>query len=301
MITSNEESTPMLAAGSRIGEYDLIRYVTSGAMSEVYEGRRAGSETSVAVKILHLDLCLYPTVVTRFLNEALALEALKHERIIALFAWGRLPEKPPFMVLEWLPCSLEQALERAGGPLELAVAARIAAQIAEATATMHDRGIVHRDLKPANILLTEGDLGRAEIKLADFGLIKVLGKKTGITVPGAMAPIDVYPLSTAGSDLLGTCEYMAPEQWIQSKNVDARADVYSLGVLLFQMITGELPFQAVQPKDWMALHTLRTPPLHRLDGLTPLPLRDLIARMLSKKIAPRPTMREVMSELALVQ
>ena len=291
----------MHAAGSRVGDYDLVRYVTSGAMSEVYEGRRSGSETSVAVKILHLDLCLYPNVVTRFLNEALALEALKHERIIALFAWGRLPETPPFMVLEWLPCSLEQALARAAGPLSTAVAARIGAQIAEAAAALHDRGIVHRDLKPANILLTEDNLTRAETKLADFGLMKVLGRKAENAVPGAAAPIDLFPLSTAGSDLLGTCESMAPEQWIQSKSVDARADVYSLGVLLFQMITGALPFVAAQPKDWMALHTLRTPPLDRLDELAPLPLRELIARMLSKKIAPRPTMREVMSELAMAQ
>lgn len=291
----------MLAEGSRIGDYDLLRYVTSGAMSEVYEGRRAGSEASVAVKILHLDLCLYPNVVTRFLNEALALEVLKHERIIALFAWGRLPEMPPFMVLEWLPCSLEQALERAGGPLTTSIAARVAAQIAEAAAVLHDRGIVHRDLKPANILLTEDALAHAEIKLADLGLIKVLGGRTANAVPGAAAPIDVFPLSTAGSDLLGTSEYMAPEQWIQSKSVDGKADVYSLGVLLFQMITGGLPFLAAQPKEWMALHTLRTPPLGRLDDRAPLPLRELIARMLSKKSAPRPTMHQVVNELALVQ
>lgn len=297
MTAQREESTFMLASGSRIGDYELLRYVTSGAMSEVYEGRHVATGAAAAVKLLHRDLCVHANVVTRFLNEARALEALEHERIVTLLAWGLVPDGPPFMVLEWLPFSLDQALERTGEAIASPIAARVAMQIAEAAATLHERGVIHRDLKPANILMTEADPGRAELKLADFGLIKVLGLKPA----GPQSPIDIFAISTAGSDLLGTPEYTAPEQWIQSKSVDAKADVYSLGVLLFQMLTGCLPFLASQPKEWMALHTLRTPPLERLDGRAPPALRNLVAQMMSKKTAPRPTMREVASALTLVK
>lgn len=287
----------MLARGLRIGDYELLRYVVSGAMSEVYEGRHAGRGHPVAMKVLHPDLCLDRNMVARFLNEARSLEILKHERLIAVLAWGCLPEGRPFMVLEWLPHSLEQALTRAGGAVTSDVAASAAAQVAEAVVALHDRGIVHRDLKPANILLVQEDLAGAALKLADLSLAKVVREKAaeGEADPGS--PLSVIHISTDGSDVLGTPEYMAPEQWIRSKSVDDKADVYSLGVLLFRMIAGRLPFIAAQPKEWMGLHLLQSPPLDLLEGLAPAALRELIAQTLDKKTAPRPSMRDVLERL----
>lgn len=291
----------MLAPGSFIEGYELLRHVATGAMSEVYEGRRPGDGRHVAVKVMHQDLCVHADLLTRFHNEARMLEGLRHARLVALFTWGTLPEGPPYMVVEWMPHSLEQALERAGGSVPSRVAARAGAQIGEALSALHDSGFIHRDVKPANVLLAGEDLSSAELKLADLGLAKVLRNGPGGATQGGSTPIPVFPISTGGSDLLGTWAYMAPEQWIQPKSVDPKADVYSLGVLLFQMIAGCLPFTANQQKDLMALHVLRSPPLDLLEGRASPPLRGLVARMLSKKAVTRPTMREVAEQLAALQ
>lgn len=291
----------MLAPGLHIGDYELLRYIATGAMSDVYEGRHSDGGPPVAVKVMHEDLCAHADLLTRFHNEARALEALRDARVIAIFAWGILPEGPPYMVLEWLPHSLEQVLTRTGGPIQSEVAARAGAQIAEALATLHDRGVIHRDVKPANVLLAEEDLSRAELKLADLGLCKVFQEGAVVAGPENAAVIPVFPLSTGGSDLLGTWEYMAPEQWIQSKTAGPKADVYSLGVLLFQMVAGRLPFTANEQRKWMAFHVLRSPPLDLLEGRASPLLGELIARMLSKKVAERPAMREAAETLAALR
>ena len=287
----------MLAKGTRIADYEVLRHVTNGGMSEVYEGRHGGRGGPVAIKVLHPDLCVERDMVVRFLNEARSLEALKHERLIPVFAWGCLPEGRPFMVLEWLPHDLGQALARAGGSVASDVAVRAAAQIAEAALALHDRNILHRDLKPANVLLAQEDLAGAELKLADLSLAKVVREESGEGEPDPGAPLGILHVSTGGNDQLGTPEYMAPEQWIRSKSVDGKADVYSLGVLLFQMITGRLPFIAEQPKEWMGLHLLQSPPLDLLEGLAPAALRDIVGQMLGKKAGPRPSMRYVLEQL----
>ncbi|EYF05351.1 serine/threonine-protein kinase [Chondromyces apiculatus] len=288
----------MLAAGSRLGDYEVLGRAGSGAVSDVYEGRHVHDGRQVAIKRMRPELCFHVDTLTRFHNEARVLEALKHPRIIALFARGESPEGPPYMVLEWLPHTLEAALQRSGGRQPSQSAVRAATHIAEALCALHDRSIVHRDLKPTNILLAETDLASGELKLADLGLAKFSGGEAAVA-GGEGAPSNpVFPVSTGGNDVLGTWEYMAPEQWVQAKTVDARADVYSLGVLLFQMLAGHLPFQAEREKDWMALHLLRSPPIHLLDGLAPPPLRDLIAQMLSKKAMHRPTMPEALSALS---
>ena len=286
----------MVEPGLQIADYELLRHVAGGATSDVYEGRHAASGQPVAVKVLYREHCLDDAIVTRFLNEACALQELRHARILTIITWGRLLEGRPFMVLEWLPHTLAQALARAGGAVPSRVAASLAAQMAEALAALHDRGAIHRDLKPANVLLTREDLATAEIKLADLGLAKILRETTA-----AAAPLGVFPISTGGSDRLGTWEYMAPEQWIRSKSVDPKADVYALGVLLFQMIAGRLPFVAEHQKEWMGSHLLESPPMHLLAGRAVRPLRDLVAQMLGKKAAPRPTMGDVAAQLTALQ
>jgi len=277
----------MLPPGLRIGEHVIVRHAASGAMGEVYEGRHVSTGHPVAVKVLYPEWCLHPEVIARFLNEAHALQRLQHARIVTAFAWGTLPDGPPFMLLEWLPSNLHQALERAGGALPPRAAVRVATQLAEALEALHAQGLIHRDLKPANVLLARENLDALEVKLADLGLAKALEAPPSLAVP----------VSTGGSALLGTWEYMAPEQWIQSKHVDPKADVYALGVLVFQLLTGRLPFVAGQQKDWMYFHLMEPPPLHLLDGLVPQPTVALIARMLSKKASPRPAMHEVAEQL----
>ncbi|AKT40069.1 serine/threonine-protein kinase [Chondromyces crocatus] len=288
----------MLSPGARIGDYEVVRHAAEGATSDVYEARHVGDGHPAALKLMLVELCLHVDVVTRFHNEAQALEQVRHARIVSLFAWGTTPEGPPYMVLEWLPKTLEGELGRAPSGLSSEVATRIAMQIAEALSVLHDRGIVHRDLKPENLLLAEHDLATADLKLTDLGLAKLLRGGVG---PGSMAnvtPTGMFPVSTGGDDVIGTWEYMAPEQWVRAKDVDAKADVYALGVILFRMLVGRLPFEAEQRKDWMGLHLLEPPPLDCLDGRASAPLRDLVACMLSKKAASRPTMHQVRKALA---
>ncbi|WP_437931222.1 serine/threonine-protein kinase [Sorangium sp. So ce291] len=289
----------MLSPGYRIGDHALVRRAATGATSDVYEARHLESGARAAVKVLHTGCCLDRDAVMRFFNEALALQHIKHPHIVKVFDYGALPEGPPFIVLEWLPVDLHRALSRAGGGFSPGVAAHVASQLADALGTLHAHGLVHRDLKPANVLLSQEDPDVAEIKLADLGLAKLLSSEAAVAQAGdAPASFAALPISTGGSVLLGTWEYMAPEQWVQSKSVDPRADVYSLGVLLFQMLAGRLPFVAEQQKDWMYFHVIEAPPLELLADCAPAGMRDLVARMMSKKASSRPTMHEVVMMLA---
>jgi len=275
---------PLLSPRSRLGDYELVRHVATGAMSEVYEGQHLASGLRVAVKVLSPELCEHEELVARFRNEGHTLLSLNHAHLVRVFACGHLPEGVPYTVLEWLPVDLHQVMSRAAAPLPPHTAMQVASQLAEALDALHAHGIIHRDLKPSNVLLSREGASGWEVKLADLGLAKARPEK--------QAP-SATPVSTGGGTLLGTWDYMAPEQWIQSKTVDAQADVYALGVLLFQMLTGRLPFIAEQQKDLMFFHLFEQPPLDQLEGRAPTSIRELIARMLHKEASRRPTMREV--------
>lgn len=269
----------------------MVRLLAMGAMCQVYEARSVTSARPVAVKVLHEVWCSDEGIVARFANEAHLLQGIRHPNVVHVLSSGKLADGQPYMVLEWLPGNLGSALLAARGGIEPRVAARVALQVARALSALHERAIVHRDLKPANVLLDRSDLVEARVCLADLGLAKVRGAQ-----PGAPKPPGY--VSTGGSELLGTWDYMAPEQWIKSKTVDPKADVYSLGVLLFQMLVGRLPFVAEEPKDLMALHLFETPPMARLGERAPAALRHLVGRMLAKTASGRPAMEEVIGELS---
>ncbi|HEX8826200.1 MAG TPA: serine/threonine-protein kinase [Archangium sp.] len=275
---------PLLSPRSRVGDYELVRHVATGAMSEVYEGRHLASGLRVAVKVLSPELCEHEELVARFRNEGHTLLSLSHAHLVRVFACGDLPEGVPYTVLEWLPVDLHQAISHAAEPLPPQTAMQVAGQLAEALDALHTHGIIHRDLKPSNVLLSPESGCGWDVKLADLGLAKAR--------PETQAP-SAKPVSTGSGTLIGTWDYMAPEQWIHSKGVDAQVDVYALGVLLFQMLTGRLPFIAAQQKDLMFFHLFEQPPLDQLEGRVPASTRELIARMLDKNPSRRPTMREV--------
>jgi serine/threonine protein kinase len=280
----------MLFPGTRVGEHIIVRRVAVGSTSDVYEGRHSVSGAPVAVKVLGSAWCAHAEVVARFLNEARTLLRFHHPHLVQALAADVLPEGPPFIVLEWLPLDLDQALARAGGRLLEPDCARVIRQLAEVLSLLHARGLVHRDLKPANVLLVRQEPGAWDVKLADLGLAKWSPQE------GAESP--ALPVSTAGSALLGTWDFMAPEQWVQSKRVDFRVDVYALGVLWFRMLTGQLPFIGDGQQRLMFLHLLETPPMHLLDGLASAETRGLVARMLGKKPTERPGLDEVLARVS---
>jgi eukaryotic-like serine/threonine-protein kinase len=287
----------VLASGLRIQGYEVVRRIALGAMSEVYEARHLLSGSPVAIKVLQDEWCHDGELLARFLNEAHSLEAVRHPHLVTLLDWGTLPQGRPFMILEWLPFNLGGALA-SGGTTTPSIAARVGAQVADALATLHDCGLVHRDLKPANVLFADQDLAVAQMKLADLGLAKVVPDRPADRLLGNVEPAGLVPLSTGGSAVLGTWDYMAPEQWVQSKTVGPQTDVYALGVLVFQLLAGRLPFLAEAPKDLMYFHILEPPPLRLLDEVVAPATRAFIARMLSKVATDRPAMREVMTVMA---
>ena len=283
---------PMLAPKLCVEDYVIVRHAATGGMSEVYEAYHMLSGERAALKVLLEEWCEDQELKTRFRNEAIALDTLRHRRIVTLLGQGDLPRGGPYMILEWMPQSLEQALF-GGGALQVDVAIRLGAQIAEGLSALHDRGVVHRDLKPANVLLDDQDLAIATAKLSDLGFAKMIQGRAG----AAAATLPVLPISTGASEVLGSMDYMAPEQWMKSKDADPRADVYAFGVLLFQALTGNLPFLGEDARALMMLHLFEQPPLRLLDKLAPPDLGDLIGRMLCKEPSDRPSMREVQETL----
>lgn len=280
----------MLSPGTKVGEHVIVRRVAVGATSDVYEGRHPACGAPVAVKVLSPERCVHAEVVARFLNEARTLEGFQHPHLVKALACGVLPDGPPFMVLEWMPLDLHQALSKAGGRLPEPACARVIQQLAEVLGALHARGLVHRDLKPANVLLAREEPGLLEVKLADLGLAK--------RIPQEGAAPSALPVSTAGGALLGTWDYMAPEQWMRSKSVDFTVDVYALGVLWFQMLAGRLPFDGGEPQHLMYRHLFESPPMQWLEGRASAPARAMVARMLGKKPADRPSLAEVLALLA---
>lgn len=280
----------MLGPGARVAGYEVVRLAGLGAMCHVYEARGAADGQRVALKVLHGSWCSDEEVLARFDNEASILRTTRHRHVVGLLGSGKLSGGAPYLVLEWLPRNLAQVLAEKGGPLEIRTASRFALHIASALGALHARGIVHRDLKAANVLVDRDDLAEAEVRLADLGLAKV-------SAHGERALVTPGGVSTGGSAMLGTWDYMAPEQWIKSKAVEPASDVYSLGVLLFQMLTGGLPFLAERSSDLMSLHLFAAPPLGRLPEETPAPLMDLVGQMLGKVPSTRPRTEVVSAQL----
>src|SRR5215831_11636938 len=214
-----------LSTGTRLGPYEIVAPLGAGGMGEVYRANDIRLGRTVAVKICSEHLS------ERFEREARAVAALNHPNICTLHDVG-----PDYLVMELIEGpTLAERIER--GPIPLREALEIARQIAEALQAAHEKGVVHRDLKPANIKLTED----GKVKVLDFGLAKAL-QGDARSRDGSDSPTLSFQASEAGI-ILGTAAYMSPEQ-AKGKSVDRRADVWSFGVVLFEMLTGRQMFTA---------------------------------------------------------
>ena len=217
-----------VSPGSRLGPYEIVARLGAGGMGEVWRGRDTRLDRSVAIKVLSAEFAEDAQLRLRFEREAKAISQLSHPNICTLFDVGREGDID-YLVMELLDGeSLAARLTR--GPLPLGEALRYGAQIADALGRAHRHGIVHRDLKPANVMLT-----RAGTKLLDFGLVKPAVHR------GPDDTTIASPITEQGA-VLGTLQYMAPEQ-LGGEDVDARADIFALGAVLFELITGRRAFQ----------------------------------------------------------
>jgi len=222
-----------LSPGARLGPYEIQSAISAGGMGEVYKARDTRLDRTVAVKILPPRLAESRESCERFEREARAISQLSHPHICVLYDVGR--EGPTeYLVMEYLEG--ETLADRLGrGPLPLEPALRHGAEIADALETAHRRGIVHRDLKPANVMLT-----RSGVKLLDFGLAKAFEPDS--PAPSMMAELPTMaPRVTEAGTILGTFNYMAPEQ-LEARGADPRSDIFALGAVLFEMATGRRAF-----------------------------------------------------------
>ena len=217
-----------LQPGTWVGEYQIESKLGQGGMASVYAGTQPVIGKKVAVKVMSRQLCLDPVQVERFIQEARAVNQIGHPNIVDVFAFGALPDGRSYFVMEWLQGETLAARLRRGW-LTVPEAVAIMFQICDGLAAAHDKGIVHRDLKPENIFLVPVRNRRMLVKVLDFGIAKLLGRRD--------ARID----RTADGSTPGTPSYMSPEQ-AKGKDVDHRSDIYALGVCAFEMLCGRLPF-----------------------------------------------------------
>jgi serine/threonine-protein kinase len=259
------------------GKYRLLRLLGDGGMGAVFEAHHEVLGSKVAIKVLHEDLARKPELVDRFLREARVLAQIANPHVVRVLdvAMGD-GAHPAYIVMELLGGEPLSALLGRERKLPLPVAVGYANQVLEALAAAHALGVVHRDLKPENIFVTrEGD--RTVLKVIDFGIAKAAGALAGATAN----------LTIAGA-LMGTPEYMAPEQAHSADRADARSDIYAVGVLLYEMISGARPVDGEDPR---AVATkVERGEIHPLIHRSPEVPREL-AGLVHRAMAPRPELR----------
>src|SRR5271155_829642 len=206
--------------------YEMIHLIARGGMAQVYRARDRLLDRPVALKVLFPELSADRSFVERFRREAQAAANLSHPNIVPVFDWGE-SEHTYFIVMEYVDGEPLSSIIRTEGPLEPSQAASISADIAKALSYAHRHGVVHRDIKPGNVLITAD----GQVKVTDFGIARAIGTDEQVTQTGLV---------------MGTATYFSPEQ-AQGLAVDARSDVYALGVVLFEMLTGRPPFLGDTP------------------------------------------------------
>jgi serine/threonine-protein kinase len=245
----------------------------------------------VAIKILRPEYSKEPKLVARFFNEARAVNIVSHPGIVGSFDYGQLPDGTAYIVMEFLKGeSLSKRIERSGGRLPAAEVIQLSLQIADALAAAHAKDVIHRDLKPENVMLVpEPHMpGGERTKLLDFGIAKVMEPGDG----------DRPRVQTKTTQLMGTPMYMSPEQCEGAGRVDAKTDAYSLGVMMFEMLAGELPFMADGPGKLLGMHMFAPAPLLKeVAPEVPADLAALVQRLLIKEREQRPSMGDVVAEL----
>ena len=259
-----------LQRGRQLGPYQIVEQIGAGGMGEVYRARDERLRRDVAVKVLPDDVSDNQQAMARFQQEAKVVAALSHPNILAIHDVGD-EEGLTYLITELLEGeTLQERLAR--GPLAETELLDTALAIAQGLTAAHERGVIHRDLKPGNIFLTENQ----NVKLLDFGLARISGTATTDTAS--------YAAGTAPGTIMGSAHYMSPEQ-VRGETVDYRSDLFSFGLVLFEMVAGSRAFDRTSAVETMAAILNESPP--ELDVSRPAGVRQIVRRCLEKAPADR--------------
>jgi serine/threonine-protein kinase len=259
------------------GGYHILDLISVGGMGRVYRAQQSALGRTVAVKIIHPHLLSDENSALRFMTEARAASQLNHPNSVAVFDFGRTDDGQPYLVMEFLRGKDLSRVAYEEGPLPFARIVDVLRQVLAALGEAHDLGIVHRDLKPENVILEPLRRGGDFVKVVDFGLAKLRADSQagpGVTSPGIVC---------------GTPDYMAPEQG-RGDTIDGRSDLYAVGVILFQLLTGRLPFEADSPTQVVMMHlTVPVPDPRQVapERHIPDPLVDVLMKALAKDVRKR--------------
>jgi len=267
-------ASPVQAGQILAGKYRIERVLGEGGMGVVVEAHDTGLERRVAIKFLLPEFAKHPEATTRFMREARASVKIQSEHVARVIDVSTLENGSPYMVMEFLEGSdLSQVIE-AGGALPIEDSALYVIQACEALAEAHAHGIVHRDLKPANLFLATQAGGSRKVKVLDFGISKTLTA----TDPGLLGSL------TRTSSMMGSPLYMSPEQMKSARDVDLRTDIWALGVILYEALTGNTPFTGGSIPEISAKILLEDPvALNQARPEIPQELADVAARALRKQ------------------
>ncbi|MDP4746207.1 MAG: Stk1 family PASTA domain-containing Ser/Thr kinase, partial [Candidatus Nanopelagicales bacterium] len=251
--------------------YELGDLIGRGGMAEVFEAVDTRLNRTVAIKILRDDLARDPAFIARFRREAQAAAALNHPTIVAVYdtgeeieGEGRSATNVPYIVMEYVNGTTLRDIVKSGRKLQTERALRISIGVLDALAYSHSHGIIHRDIKPANVMITKN----GDVKVMDFGIARALA--------------DTKATMTGGSTVLGTAHYLSPEQ-ARGESVDARSDLYSAGVLLYELLTGEPPFSGDSPVSVAYQHVSEyAAPPSSLDSQIPNEIDTVVLHALAK-------------------
>ncbi len=275
----------MINAGQTIGSYRILNKIGTGGMGAVYLAEHPLIGKRVALKVIHRELAGNKEVVQRFFQEAKAVTRIGHEHIVEIHDFGVTPEGDHFYIMEYLEGKTLAQVLSAERILDTRRALHIAAQIASALGAAHSSGVIHRDLKPDNVMLIDRLGDKDFVKLLDFGLAKMFASNSAV--------------KTAAGVLLGTPQYMSPEACESRATVDGRTDIYAIGILLFQMCTGRLPFDGESMGEVLVKQIQQLPPAPRaINPNLPPAVEQLILRCLAKNPDARfPTMAQLREAL----
>ncbi|MDX1985620.1 MAG: serine/threonine-protein kinase [Candidatus Obscuribacter sp.] len=276
---SSNGASGILPVGTVVdGKYEILALVGSGGMGRVYLAKQKELGTKVALKVLHRHLLDSPNAAARFKQEARAAFNLSSRNLVSVLDFGQVNQEQPYLAMQFVEGVSLQDFLKTNGPMSFSQCILLLRQVSAALEEAHSMGIVHRDIKPSNILLSGGKLEEGSVKVVDFGIAKGFESNES----------SIEKLTSTGQ-LIGSPLYMSPEQ-VNGTNIDARSDLYSLGCVMFECLTGTPPFRGETVIQTLIMHCKESPPSLKVDGKDSAAFADANS-ILSKLLAKEPEQR----------